>query len=135
MIDNHLSMIDQLHEFATQTEADAAFPRSLDDDGNPIQAPCWTDGTATIMPLTVFVLDGETVRPSASVWLGLSCREEHADDWWSKPSARVELSRPEDKPEFWLTRVTRSQLPAEAAVTVMGASPQFGPGYSFPEWP
>jgi len=128
-------MIDQLHEFATQAEAAAAFPRPVDEDGNPIQAPCWIIGTATILPLTVFVLRDGAVVPSDSVWIGLSCLNEHADEWWNTASARVEFSRPESEPEFWLTRITRSRLPAEAAQTVMGASPQFGPGYTFPAWP
>ncbi len=128
-------MIDQLHSFASQAAADAVFPRPLDDDGQPINLPCWMHGGATVLPLTVFVMDGGTVRPSTETWIGLSCLEADADRWWNTPSARVELSRPEAAPEFWLTRVTRSRLPPEAAGTVMGASPQFGPGYTFPAWP
>ncbi len=128
-------MIDQLHAFDSPEAANAAFPRPLDDDGNPINAPCWMHGGATVLPLTVFVMEGDTVRPSTETWIGLSCLEAGADTWWGLPSARVELSRPANEPEFWLTRVTRSRLPPEAASTVMGASPQFGPGYTFPAWP
>ncbi len=128
-------MIDQLHAFDSAEAANAAFPRPLDDDGQSMSVPCWMIDGATVLPLTVYVMDGDTVRPSTEVWIGLSCSEADADKWWALPSARVELSRPEQSPEFWLTRVTRSRLPPEAATTVMGASPQFGPGYTFPAWP
>ena len=128
-------MIDQLHAFDSPEAANAAFPRPLDDEGKLINVPCWMLDGATVLPLTVFVMVEGAVVSSDEVWIGLSCTSADADTWWALPSARVELSRPVSQPEFWLTRVTRSHLPPEAATTVMGASPQFGPGYLFPEWP
>jgi hypothetical protein len=128
-------MIDQLHAFDSPEAANAAFPRPLDDDGNPINAPCWMIDGATVLPLTVFVMDGDTVRPSTETWIGLSCLETDADALWALPSAQVELSRP-NKPTFWTECVTRSRVPAEAASAVMGVSPMFsGSAYLFPEWP
>lgn len=130
-------MIDQLHAFDSQAAADAAFPRPRGDDGQPLNVPCWTidDGKVSILPLTVFVMDGDTVRPSTETWIGLSCLEADADRWWNTPSARVELSRP-NKPTFWTECVTRSRVPAEAATAVMGVSPMFsGSEYTFPAWP
>ncbi len=128
-------MIDQLHAFDSPEAANAAFPRPLDDEGKLINAPCWMIDGATVLPLTVFVMDGGTVRPSTETWIGLSCSEADADRWWSTASARAELSRPA-KPTFWTDCVTRSRVPAEAASAVMGVSPMFsGSEYTFPAWP
>jgi hypothetical protein len=128
-------MIDQLHAFPDAEAANAAFPLPLDDEGNPINAPCWLHDGATILPLTVYTMVEGAVVPSGETWIGLSCKPADADTWWALPSARVELVRPAREPEFWLDQVTRSNLPPEAATTVMGASPQFGLGYTFPAWP
>lgn len=131
-------MKDQLHRFASASAAEAAFPRPLDDDGQPIRADAWTvdDGQTSVLPLTVFVMDAGKVRPSTEVWVGVSTGDQaKADALWALPSAAVELAMPAE-PTFWTGCVTRSRLPAEVGATVMGVSPLFaGRAYLFPEWP
>ena len=128
-------MLDQLHRFETAADAEAAFPRPVDDEGNPIAAPCWMAGAATVMPVTVFVLDNGTVRLSVEVWYGVSMPDDDADMFWDMASAAVEL-RPPGGPAFWTTCVTRARIDAATASVVMGVSPTFaGRGYTFPEWP
>lgn len=119
---------DQLHRFSTEAERDAAFPRPLDEEGNPIAAPCWLSGGATVMPVQVLVRDGEDIRPSADFWIGLATTD--PDSWWT-PSCAAELLRPE-QPAHWLSCVTRSRLSPEQASPVVGVSPMFaGSAYTF----
>jgi len=128
-------MLDQLHRFASAYEAENAFPRPLDDDGQQINAPCWMAGTATVMPVTVFVMDNGAVRPSVEVWYGVSVPDEDANMFWDMASAAVEL-RPPGGSAFWTDQVTRARIDAATASAVMGVSPTFaGRGYTFPEWP
>lgn len=128
-------MIDQLHAFASAAEAEAAFPRPLDDDGNAINAPCWHSGAALVMPVTVFVLSGDAVKPAPGTWIGVSCAPADADALWDLPSAKIEMRRPKGGPEFWSDRITRHRMSKKFEGGLRGVSPMFPPGYIFPDWP
>ena len=121
---------DQLHRFSTEAERNAAFPRPLDEQGQPTAAPCWLVNGATIMPVQILVQDGETIRASTDFWVGVATTD--PDPWWAMPSCAVELARP-DEPTPWLACVTRSRLAPEQAGPVRGVSPVFaGSAYVFP---
>lgn len=124
-------MMDQLHSFATEAERDAAFPRPLDDEGNPMAVPCWMIGDATVMPVEILLWNGTEVVRSASFWMGVAGT--NLDAFWL-PSCAVELARP-DEPTPWLQCVKRSRLTPEQAAPVVGVSPMFaGSAYVFPSY-
>jgi len=70
-------MIDHIFVYPTNAARDAAWPAPTDMDGNPINAPAWTDAGRDVMPArivharAVFDADGlvspEVVAPGA--WL------------------------------------------------------------------
>lgn len=124
-------MLDQLHTFPDTEVAKKIFPRPLDDEGNLTNPPCWMIGDSTIIPVTVMVKTDTGVKPSSTVWYGVSCPEKDSDYFWSLPTAVVELKRP-DSLTNWVECVTRSKLTEEESEGVAFVTPVFaGSNYYF----
>lgn len=125
-------MIDQLHVFPDEAAADLAFPRPLGEDGSAADAPCWSIGMATIIPVEIAAFDGAAVVASDGVWRGVSTSDqETADALWLSSACAVELERPSE-PTPCGECVTRSRLTQGTLEAVVSVNPLFsGSGYQF----
>lgn len=80
--------IDYLLAYPDDAAREAAFPYPQDENGDPITAPMWKDGTRTIMPGRIWFeratydSDGNEVTPeevSAQSWLAVRSPNRDAD--------------------------------------------------------
>ena len=124
-------MIDQLHQFADRSAAQAAFP------GEDWAEESWYADGVTILPTTIWLHDpgsdteGDRGRIAASgYWLGLATTDEaKAAALLALSSCRIAYLRP-GEPTPWREAVTWSAMPLDA-MTVIECSAFAGSGYVF----
>ncbi len=126
-------MFDQLHQFADEAAAQAAFPG---------EGASWFVYGVTVMSATIWLHDpsgdhldeaGQPVRgriAAGGCWLGLATDDEaRAAELQALPSCRIAYLRPHE-PTPWREAVIWSAMPL-AAMTVLEAGSFAGSGYLF----
>ena len=136
------TIYDQLHQFETREQAEAAFGTGRHpEDGNRQQA-AWLHEGVSVVPVQIILHDpdGDTVdeddnpvrgrRPADGYWLGLAVMDaEKAGELQALPSARIAYVRPE-APTPWRDAVTWSAMPLDQ-MPVLECGAFAGSGYVF----